>query len=373
MSPSLIPEKPLVISPSLAATIGLEEAVLLHTLHEAITHRQTENKNHYHWLTLSQQTLLELMPFWNCGDLQRIVNSLRDKGIILIESAPLAESGALLFAINEQQSGPTDITAPSTGKPRQAAPGKTLMPPSWRPDPELLKQLAMQNVPQDFAMAQVDEFVLYWQDRFESAYSWNSKFRSQVIRKWRDRDQRLPFKAEESAPVTREWQPSLDALEILQRSGISQNFIEDAIPEFVLYWQERGETGKTWNSKFILHVKRQWARYTSTLSHDTEPRRIATNWQPDNDVYDILRLANIDLEFARQLLPEFVIYWRDSNELHRSWNSKFLQHAKFHWAKQHQMRTQQSHNDARRQGSHQQGSTRARSLADDLSDRSWAD
>ena len=34
MSSSLIPERPLIISPTLAATIGLEEAVMLHVLSE---------------------------------------------------------------------------------------------------------------------------------------------------------------------------------------------------------------------------------------------------------------------------------------------------------------------------------------------------
>ena len=28
------------------------------------------------------------------------------------------------------------------------------------------------------------------------------------------------------------------------------------------------------------------------------------------------------------MLPEFVMYWVDSNEVHTSWNSKFLQHVK---------------------------------------------
>ena len=65
--------------------------------------------------------------------------------------------------------------------------------------------------------------------------------------------------------MAKSWSPSEDALEILLRMGIHQNFIDDAIPEFVLYWQERGEAQATWNSKFVAHIKRQWARYTHTL------------------------------------------------------------------------------------------------------------
>ena len=36
MQSSLIPERPLVISPTLAATIGLEEAVMLHVIGEML-------------------------------------------------------------------------------------------------------------------------------------------------------------------------------------------------------------------------------------------------------------------------------------------------------------------------------------------------
>ena len=44
---SLIPEKMLSISPSLAATIGLEEAVLLHALNELSEHNGQELIDNY--------------------------------------------------------------------------------------------------------------------------------------------------------------------------------------------------------------------------------------------------------------------------------------------------------------------------------------
>ncbi|NRA25561.1 MAG: hypothetical protein HRU08_14040, partial [Oleispira sp.] len=34
------------------------------------------------------------------------------------------------------------------------------------------------------------------------------------------------------------------------------------------------------------------------------------------------------------LIAEFVLYWRDSNQLQTSWNSKFLQYVKQQWARQ---------------------------------------
>ena len=49
---SLIPEKPIVISPSLAATLGLEEAVLLQLLQECIAHGDTLSSSGFNWVTI---------------------------------------------------------------------------------------------------------------------------------------------------------------------------------------------------------------------------------------------------------------------------------------------------------------------------------
>ena len=50
MQSSLIPERPLVISPTLAATIGLDEAVMLHVLSELIAHRPVREKDRFAWI-----------------------------------------------------------------------------------------------------------------------------------------------------------------------------------------------------------------------------------------------------------------------------------------------------------------------------------
>jgi hypothetical protein len=174
-------------------------------------------------------------------------------------------------------------------------------------------------------------------------------------------------------PMFREWQPSLDALEILTKSGISNAFIEDCVPEFVLYWQERGEALKTWNTKFIQHIRNQWERYTNATRFDSEPRRIDANWQPNSDVYDVLTFANIDVDFARQLVPEFVMYWRESNRVQTSWNSKFLQHVKYRWAQRHQMPnalSTGSQNEKYR--SFGQRGEQKSDIIERLVDRSWA-
>lgn len=378
---SLIPERTIVISPSLAATIGLEEAVLLHTL-SAIVNYQTsspQNPPTTGWYRIEAQRLQELCPFWSIDQLQRVSKALADKGIVRIDSAPLTQSNELTFRFDQQRSEqekrPTETTL-AVAEPHMptkiAARGANRISPNWWPSEDILKKIALHNIPREFALQQITEFVTYSRDRDEVHYSWDSRFLKSVQHAWREHQSNPRF-AVTASDVPRymaaDWQPSVEALEILAMAGINSAFIEDAIPEFVLYWREKGEATTTWNSKFLQHVKRQWARFASTLQHDTEPRRIDPDWQPSKDVFDILKLATIDADFARGLVNEFVLYWREANELTRSWNTKFLQHVKYHWARRHQL----GNDHARQQNAYGPGSANATGFIERHTDRSWAE
>lgn len=385
MSSSLIPERPLLVSPSLAATIGLEEACMLSLLSDVAAYRPLIARDGRQWLELDEGLVLNAMPFWTPQDIQRISKNLRDQGVILLASAPFTGSRKLVVAFNDGQSTrkPVENHAPLPIINMNG--GANLIAPNWQPDQELLRQVAQHNIPEDFVRLQVPEFITYWRERGETSHSWGAKFLKDVLHKWRNHQTQVARQARENNEefLNREkdiamhmnWRPSKDALEVLvKHAGISYAFVEDAIPEFVLYWQERGEVGRTWNSKFIQHVKRQWVRYSSALEHDTEPKRIPENWQPGNEVFDVLRLAEISMDFAKQQVAEFVLYWRESNQLYASWNTKFLQHVKYHWAKQHALMptTQQGNHHAGQQTSNLSTRTRDRGLTEQINDRSWA-
>ena len=363
---SLIPEKPLTISPSLAATIGLEEAVLLQALNELVCHGEPESSKGFQWLDTNWQQLQKITPFWSPKEIQRISVSLRDKGILLIASAPFTESEELRFAFNEQAIS-RDIPVPST-PPKQGAKALT---PSWQPEVEIVRQLDQYNIPTEFITDQLPEFITYWTDRNEPQFSWGSKFIKHVLRLWRAQ-QTETAKRGQQVSMHSEWAPSRDALEILTRQAdINSNFVEDAIPEFILYWMERGDASNTWNSRFIMHVKRQWARFTATMENDAEPRMLPADWQPSEELYEVLTLANISHTFAERLVPEFILYWRDSGQIYSSWNTKFLQQVKREWSRQQPASSQVTTNE-QQQRSHRPNSTRSSSLVDELSDRSWA-
>ncbi len=368
---SLIPERQLVFSPGLAATIGLEEAILLQHLQECLEHGTTEVRNGHAWLSVAREALERNLPFFTREDLQRVSRALADKGVILIESPPLTRGGELVFALNQPVEARPAKTAPEPAVPtrRSAAP----LPVHWAPGEDLLQLLALNhNIPRQFALDQLEDFIFYWRERGETSHAWENKFRQHVITCWRREQQHQAeaFQSPEPTTLDNTWRPSADAMEIMTRAEIPRDFIEEAIPEFVLYWRERGAAPKELNSKFIQHIRLQWARFSESLRHSTAPSRMTDDWQPAADVFDILSLSHIDADFARSLLPEFIVYWRDSNQVKTSWNSKFLQHVKYHWAKRHQLdRADDSHEGD--QGARKRRSTRDRSLHEDLTDTSW--
>lgn len=360
----LLTERPLLLSPQLAVTLGLEEALLYQLLADCRGLCAGTVRGGLTWYSIDCQQLQDLLPFWPSHDIRRISHSLRDKGVLSIGSLPFGIDSEFHFAFNEGDRQPVTHT------PQLAERTPTrLLTADWAPAPDVVAQLGQYGIPQDFVEQQIAEFITYWTERREPRHSWNAKFLKQVLRLWREEEARSAQRDRETA-MHRHWQPSPDAVRILaEQAGINRNFIEDAVPEFILYWSDRGERRSTWNSDFVRHVKRQWARFTASLEHDSDPRPLDSGWQPSNDLYEVLSLANIPREFAIRELPAFVLFWRENGHATNSWNTKFLQHVKRQWARQ---ATEDERDHERRQASGSTVSTRHRSLVDDLTDRSWA-
>jgi hypothetical protein len=327
MSSSLIPERPLLISPTLAATIGLEEAVMLHVLSELML-RQPEQS----WLHLDGKALIDAMPFWNLTDIRRVQTNLVEKGLIEVDGSGRA------FQIAISQPGSRTQTPPPASKPETpvSAGGRaTQIPAEWQPNADLYHLCEKRNITRSFIDEHVRLFVISQQERNKAQYSWHNTFYKYIVREWENSRSQQGLK-ELEANMSPEWQPGEDAISILEHAGINHSFIEDTIPEFVLYWRETGLKTSTWNTKFIAHVRRQWAKFEAALEHYAAPKLLPEDYQPSDEVYDVLELANIDLRFAQELIPEFILYWRERKEVSSSWHTKYLQHVKYRWSHRHE-------------------------------------
>lgn len=384
---SLIPEKSIVISPTLAATIGLEETVLLQVLQECLTHGSPVQSSGFDWVTVSGTKLLTLTPFWHEDDIRRLSASLHEKGLLLMGGGPFSAQLDFRFAFNEHKNSASQQAAPRTNSPvtnyGESSPShqatvqsniphsaKTIGG-SWQPSQDAVRQLAQLGVTKEFAQQQIPQFVAYWRERNVPRHSWESKYIKEVWRQWQQAESTSHRRSREVS-VTGEWQPSQDALDLLiVKGGINPNFVDDAVPEFILYWRDRGDVSSTWNSKFIQHVRRQWQFYTGMMEQDSMPRSMPAQWQPKESVYDVLQMANIDRQFAQQKIPEFVLYWQENGTPQASWSTKFLQYVKRQWARHNQPQSA-SGTDGKQQGSNSKGRIRDRNIIDALSDRSWA-
>ena len=434
MTSSLVPERPLIISPTLASTIGLEEAVMLHVLAESIHHlgieaqtqdaaqtsaqtpaqvaSQVQHSNTgrrfqqgLQWLELSQIDLNQRLPFWAPLDIRRVQNSLQNLGLIVIDAntnnvesywyAINQTSPATKTPVNSQQHSPqqgrtqsTQAGSAATPAPRQAHSGEAnlglfttsakkgaasnYMQDSWQPDAAWVKQCLAQNIPEEFVRALVPEFVVYWRERGKSRFSWGNAFYKHVIKQWRGEQTRRGT-YESATVMSAAWRPSEAAMDIMEKAEVNSEFIEDAIPEFVLYWRERGIVNGTWNTKFIEHVRKQWAKFSASFGYDDKPQLIPANWQPSADCYLVLELAEIDADYARSKIPEFILYWQDSQKVKASWNTVFIQFIKQDWARRlKQLQTAESANaeDQSVAGDKQQSLNKR---IQRFADRSWAE
>ncbi len=375
MSSSLLPERPLLLSPSLAAAIGLNEALLLPVLCDCVMLGETTAQADSLWATVPYSKLLVLLPFWTLATVQTVSHSLAGKGIITCDTTVPQDQEQLRFAMDSSVLGALGraLTKPPPRRTAAASPkGASLLPAQWSPPDDMLELLMLKHqIPRTFALAQLEDFRLYWCDRGQANHSWSTKFHQHVLREWRRQESR-EARQDQEQPMSADWYPSEDALEILERDKINTAFIEDAVPEFILYWRQRGVTSRTWCSTFIEHIRRQWAKYTEAVT-DSEPKAMSSDWQPSDDVFDILQLATIDSDFAQALMPEFVLFWKDAKTAHRSWNTKFLQHVKYHWALRHSPTAHHGANQNASQSGHYQQNKEAKgSLIQRLTDRSWA-
>tara|TARA_B100000902_G_scaffold98957_1_gene101376 strand:- start:2144 stop:3184 length:1041 start_codon:yes stop_codon:yes gene_type:complete len=292
----------------IANTIGLEEAILLEYL------KKEESQSRVSFEKVSTD-----LGFWPNKKSAELLSNLIKKGLV---SESIFE-GIKYF---------------STKKPNQTS--KTNTDNNWIPEKEVFDQINEYGIPQDFANLQIDDFKKLNEERNEAEKNWGVKFLRFVIKKWRYKEVE-DNKKKKTHPMKRNWIPDEDAIEILIKSGINEDFIEKEIPEFILYWTERKEESDIWNSKFIAHIRRQWGRFKDVKESDDLPSKMTSEWMPNNDFFEILELTEIPREFAENAKPEFILYWKETGQSLSSWNSKFLQHVKYKWEKTNKGQTPQ--------------------------------
>ena len=213
----MIPEKVLVVSPALAETLGLEEALLYQLLTElALLGGQP--------LQLTEEHRRRLLPFWSATQLTSVLRRLQAQGLLnaagsapwkvtLVDldnnEAPASESQPepAPAATTETQAEPLN-RVPVYGmndarrrnqmeddlaylRPEQPAQEsvraeRTRMHAEWEPSEDFPRLLSFHDIPLTFALSELAKFRQYYQDKDRAEYSWDVRFLNWVQRAWHD-------------------------------------------------------------------------------------------------------------------------------------------------------------------------------------------
>ena len=320
----------LSFSKDAAKTLGLSEAVVLETIKTKI---QSQNN-----LFIELDSVLKETIFWDDKKTITLISKLQLRGLVNFDK----DKKRISLVLSKKKIKDTNVDEKGFGERTES-----FMEKNWEPDAALIDQASEYGISKSFVLSQLDDFIHLHREKSDTSYSWGVKFLRFVIKKWRSQEI-SDIKQLKRKPIDQSWQPDEEAIEILTKAGISKEFIKNEIPEFILYWSEKGDVSDTWNSKFIGQVRRQWAKTQHLIDNSELPEPISPDWKPNQDFYEVLALTEIDKTFADSVLNEFILYWKETGQAHNSWNSKFFQHVKYQWQRQQGFNQSQPLNDVDR-------------------------
>ena len=203
---------------------------------------------------------------------------------------------------------------------------------NFYPSEDLIKQACNLGIEEDFLGDQLPSFNLFWKGKNLKPHLKESKFLQYALKNWREKE-KIEYQESKKVLIDSNWRPSEDAISILKSLDINDSFIESLLPEFILFWKEKRIKSNSWNSTFLNHVKKQWARKNFKLDSDKENHPMSKNWSPSEDCMKVLEVTNIPVDFIESKLPEFRLYWIDAGEISTNWNNKFINFVKNSWEK----------------------------------------
>lgn len=157
-------------------------------------------------------------------------------------------------------------------------------------------------------------------------------------------------------PIDHTWTPSEAVYQVLGQHNIPRAFADDQLPEFIIYWNERGAIEHSWGSKFMKHCIHEFRHHEIRNARAGRDIAMHANWIPSQKARAALRVSGITDQFINdECLDDFILYWTERGDICHTWNSKFVQHVRYRWA----------HRPAVPGTPHS-------SIAEQLADRSWA-
>lgn len=354
MSISPVPEHLLTFSPTLAETIGLEEAILLQFLDGLRRHRGLSPASGQApgGVRAGPEDLHAALPFWKPDAIRRIQDSLEAKGMINVTPGRPGAGG--------QASAPLIVIAELSAPADEGASGAAAGRPEERraADEELVRLCVREHgVPEDFAREQARRFGLLRSARaggVPSPRGAGGDLLAHVLRRWRKEETRLAA-LEAASPMSCEWEPARDTVGILTEEGVTASFIATELPMFRIYWRGRGERRTDWDRLFVERVREEWEKKRVM-------RPIPEGWEPDGETVEDLESKGVPGQFIRGRVSLFRNYWRETGRRKPAWNHTFTKWVMRDW--------EEDRNRSDRSGESDEEAVE-RKIAE-YTDRSWA-
>lgn len=223
-SRALIPEPPLLVLPSLALAVGLNEAIVLQQLH-FLTHGRRPGRDGFKWVEMGNADMQHTFPFLSRNTLWRAVNVLRESGLIAVKE--------------------------TVGQPH-----------AYRLDHDAInKVIEAGTLPK---MGRVDTLPKMGRDPTQSGQGTLPKMGRDSIKEVLDSknsiQQGAVDKSTKAKALPADWTPSESCRQQVMDAGYSLQFIRQVLPEFRMYWSAKGDTKESWDAVFALHVRAQAER-----------------------------------------------------------------------------------------------------------------
>lgn len=265
-----MPEQPFLVYPSQVQTYGLEGALLLQR-YQQLLHMLVTDLSQPMAIVISRDQWLQLVPFWNeeqlaiaTGELVALqaidVGFLEDGQVQVSQAWPLEPQMASPMAAQEESLTPPVVPE----APLEVMP----LPPVLEPVNELpvydtppaesasVRRVARRRINPETLMQQRGPAPTFggstgW--RRQEAEVEKSDELHQVFNMREEHNQKLH-------PMFVGWKPSDTFYELLPRHAIPNEYAEECLDEFTLYWLDKDRKESNWDQKFLAWVKREWIR-----------------------------------------------------------------------------------------------------------------
>lgn len=301
MSSLLISEPPLVVLPSLAKEIGLNEALVLQQIHFWIGQSPLEHEG-FKWMYRTDQAWLQEFCFWSDATIRRAVKSLKKLGLIRVEKLSSVFGGnsfdrknyytinyyavsALALNPTNSASGHIDqmeaatlqkVSDNASGQNDQMEIGKVADASSQNDQIRSSQidqirygqndQMLKENNKRD--IREVDSDVVIESDAQPEPATTTTEELHPVFQNSIPAPATQSLSSQQRFPMFADWQPSKHFSDLCFRSGINAEdpIAKNAVGNFVAYYMStpgRQENQARWDSLLISWITREKAKAES--------------------------------------------------------------------------------------------------------------